>query len=892
MSQTNNDWHSLTTDQVLKKLNTDGRGLSSQEAKKRLQKFGLNELVKAQKFSLGRLFISQFKSALVYVLLVAGGISLFFGEFIDAYVIFAAVLINVVVGFIQEYKANQSLEKLNKVVLKESLVWRDGVETKIESKQLVPGDKILLVAGNRIPADARILSLNSFEVNEATLTGESWPVKKSTNVLAVGTVLAERKNMLFMGTLVVEGRAEAVIIGTGVNTEMGQITLMLKETEDEKTPLQKKLDSFAKNITKIVVAIAAALFIFGIIKNHDWAEMFTIAVAVAVSAIPEGLVISMTMILTVGMQRILKNNGLVRRLVSAETLGSTTVICTDKTGTLTEGEMAVTQIVTASHSFDFKAQSFKDIEFDDELRLMLELGFLSNDSVVQNIDDDIDDWIVLGSPTEKALLLFSAAHPQIKKLHNTYKRLQELPFDSLRKFMITRHNYDKDHDIIFVKGAPEKILSFSDKYLSSKHEEKMTKAKHKYFDDHWQLLSKNGLRVLAGGFKIVPKNFKDIESCREAPFGFTIVGIWGLSDPLRPEAKNTLLQTLKAGINTVIITGDNKFTAKTIAKELGIVVNDNSVVTGEELLKMTDEELSKRITDIKVYARVTPADKLRIIKAWQSKGEVVSMTGDGVNDAPALKAADIGVAVSSGSDVAKETADLVLLDNNFETIVMAVKQGRVIFANIRKVILYLLSDAFSEIFIIVVSIILGFPLPILAVQILWVNLVDDGFPALSLTMEPEDEEVMNQKPKKINSLLDFESKFMIFVISLITGISSLFLFWFFWKQTGNVDLARTVSFTTLALSTLFYVFSIKNLEHNFFRGHPFQNKYLNGAVILGVLAQLVAVYAPLFNNLLRTVPLGMQEWVYIISTIFVVMIIIELVKVLFITFRRKNDAQR
>ena len=867
MPKTITNWHNLTTVQTLKKLNADKNGLSSQGAEKRLEKFGLNELVKAQKFSMGRLFISQFKSALVYVLLVAGFISLFFGEFVDAYVIFAAVFINVIVGFIQEYKANESLEKLNKVVKKECLVWRDGVEKKIEAKQLVPGDVIVLAAGSRVPADARLLELNDFEVNEATLTGESWPVKKDFNPLEVGTVLAERKNMIFMGTLVVEGRAQAVVTDTGVDTEMGQITVMLKETKDEKTPLQKRLDSFAKNVTKIIILIALAVFVFGIFKDHDWAEMFTISVAVAVSAIPEGLVISMTMILTVGMRRILKNNGLVRRLVSAETLGSTTVICTDKTGTLTEGEMAVTQVVSSNYQLDLKAQSFKDIEIGSELQTMMEMGFLSNDSVVQNPDDNIDDWQVLGSPTEKALLLFSAHHPDIKALKNTYKRLEEIPFDSLRKFMITRHSYNKKYDIIYIKGAPEKILSYSTKYLDDQREVKMSKVRHKYFEEQWQTLSKNGLRVLAGGFKLVSKDFKDIEKCKESPRDFTFIGIWGLSDPLRPEAKDTLRQTLKAGINTVIITGDNKFTARTIAKELGISVTGDSVVTGDELLKMTDDELSKRIVDIKVYARVTPADKLRIIKAWQSRGEVVSMTGDGVNDAPALKAADIGVAVSSGSDVAKETADLVLLDNNFETIVMAIKQGRVIFANIKKVILYLLSDSLSEVIIIVGSLLLGIPLPLLAVHILWVNLVDDGFPALALTMEPEEEEIMNKKPEKIKSLLDFESKFMILVISFITGVSSLWLFWYFWHDTGNLDLARTVTFTSLAIITLCYVFSIKSLNYSIFKSNPFRNKYLNGAVLGGLSLQLIAIYIPFFNRVLGTVLLGWLEWQIILIVI-------------------------
>lgn len=888
MPKTNTNWHNLTNAQVLKKLNTDKKGLTSQEAKKRLEKFGLNELVKAQKFSLGRLFISQFKSALVYVLLIAGVVSFFFGEFVDAYVIFAAVFINVIVGFFQEKKANQSLEKLNKVVRKESLVWRDGVEKKIEAKELVPGDVIFLAAGDRVPADARLISLNDFEVNEATLTGESWPVKKELNVLDVGTVLAERKNMVFMGTLVAEGRSMAVITNTGVNTEMGKITVMLKETEDEKTPLQKRLDSFAKNITKIVLLIAIGLFVFGIFKDHSWAEMFTISVAVAVSAIPEGLVISMTMILTVGMQRILKNNGLVRRLVSAETLGSTTVICTDKTGTLTEGEMAVTQLVTGNHQLDLGGQSLKDIDIDTEVSTMMEIGFLSNDAAVQNPDDNIDDWKVIGSPTEKALLLFSGHHPKTKALSQDRKRIEEIPFDSLRKFMITRHSYDAKHDIVYIKGAPEKVLSYSEKYLDGKKETKMSKVRHKYFDDHWQMLSKNGLRVLACGFKLVPKTFKDIEKCKEAPSGFTFVGIWGLSDPLRLETKETLKQTFKAGINTVIITGDNKFTARTIAKELGISVTNESVVTGGELLKMTDKELNSRIVNIKVYARVTPTDKLRIIKAWQSRGEVVSMTGDGVNDAPALKAADIGVAVYSGSDVAKETADLVLLDNNFETIVMAIKEGRVIFANIKKVILYLLSDSLSEVIIIVGSLLLGMPLPLLAVHILWVNLVDDGLPALALTMELGDKEIMNKKPRKETGLLDFESKFMIGIISLITGASSLWIFWYFWHNTGNVDLARTVTFTSLALITLCYVFSIKSLEYNIFKAKPFRNKYLNVAVLGGLFLQLIAIYTPFFNRAFSTVPLTWLEWEIILGVIVVVILLIEFIKWIFIEYYKKH----
>ena len=888
MTKTKVAWYGLSSVQVLKKLNTIRKGLSSHEAAKRLATKGPNVLAEGRKFSAWRLFLSQFKSALVYILLIAGAISLVFAEFVDAYVIFAAVLINVVVGYIQEYKANQSLEKLNQVVKHESLVIRDGHETKIEAKDLVPGDIVILESGARVPADVRLLQVNSLEINEASLTGESVPVKKHVRVVSKETLLAERKNMAFMGTLVVEGRASAVVCDTGLETEIGQITVMLKETEDEQTPLQKKLNDFAKFVTKIILVIAFLMFLLGIIEGHQWVEMFTIAVAVVVSAIPEGLVIGMTMILTVGMKRILKNNGLVRKLVSAETLGSTTVICTDKTGTLTEGEMRVTQIATANNHFDLAAQSMKDTKLDKETEMLMQIAWLCNDAVVENPDNFVDYWSIIGSPTEKALLLFGGQSTAIRDTSDQYSRLEEIPFDSERKYMVTRHSYDKTRDILFMKGAPEKILDYSSKYFNKTKAAKLTKARQDAFKNQWESLSKKGLRVLAGAYKLVPKSFKGLDTCKEQPHDLIMVGIWGLSDPLRPETKETIQDTWKAGIKTVVITGDNKFTARSIAAELGIDTDKSSVVTGDELLKMSDKQLDEKITGIKVYARVTPGDKLRIIKAWQKRGEVVSMTGDGVNDAPALKAADVGVVVSSGSDVAKETADLVLLDNNFKTIVMAIKQGRVIFANIKKVILYLLSDSFSEIIIIIGSLIMRFPLPILTAQILWVNLVNDGLPALSLTMEPEDEAIMNKKPRRQKKLLDFEDKFLIITISLMTGLASLWLFYYFWQLTDNLDLARTVAFTALAISSLLYVFSIKSLEHNIFKARPFRNMYLNVSVIIGFFLQLMAVYLPFLNKYLKTVPLSWNEWQVILILVILNIIMIEIIKSLFIYFQKRK----
>lgn len=887
-SKTKIVWHSLAIEEVFKNLNAKSKGLDNSEVEARQKKYGLNLLAQAEKFSAWRLFFSQFKSALVYVLLAAGVISLIFKEFVDANVIFAAVILNVVIGFWQEKKANQSLEKLNKVVKQESIVLRASRELKIEAKFLVPGDIIILQAGDRVPADARLLEVNQLTVNEATLTGESWPRTKNLSKLEKGTVVAERDNMVFMGTLVVEGRAKAVVINTGLETEIGEITSLLKVTEDEKTPLQKNLDQFARNISKIIVGIALVVFILGLVQGQELLTMFTVAVALAVSAIPEGLVIGVTMILTIGMQRILKNNGLVRKLVSAETLGSTTLICTDKTGTLTEGEMRVTKVFSDHKLLSLSGKSAKDQKTDKSFALLQQIASLCNDASVQNFESATEDWLILGSPTEKALLLFGAADLNLKDVRRRFVRKAEIPFDSKYKYMLTRHSYDHTHDIVFVKGAPEKIFEFTNFYFSQNADKSLNKNARDEFIKVWQTLSAEGLRVLAGAYKLISKNANNIELDNLQMKDFSLAGLWALSDPLRKDTKETLDLAFQAGIKTIIITGDNKLTAAKIANELGLQVESDNILGGDDLLKMSDEELAKKISAIQVYARVTSADKLRIIKAWQARGEIIAMTGDGVNDAPALKAADIGVVVASGSDVAKEVADLVLLDNNFKTIVTAIKQGRVIFDNVRKVILYLLSDSFSEIIIIFLAMIFAWPLPIVTAQILWINLVSDGLPNLALTAEPEDEAIMDKPSiKNKKNLLDFESKFLIAVISLITAVSCLFIFWWFWKKTGDEVLARTVVFTALGLDTLFYVFSIRTLKHSIFTSHPFQNKYLNGAVVIGLLLQLAAIYVPFLNKALETVPLAWSEWQMILIFLVVVILLIEIIKHIFISYNKK-----
>ncbi len=874
-------WHTLSRAKIIQELKTSTKGLEKGEVKKRLEKYGLNILAKGQKFSFALVFFNQFKSALVYILVIAGFISLAFGKYIDAIVIFVAVFLNVIVGFIQEYKANKSLEKLNKVIKQETLVLRDGQEIVLEAQYLVPGDIVILKAGDRVPADLRLLISNNLEVNEASLTGESWPVKKKVEVLKKGVILAERNNLLFMSTLIVEGRGEGVVVETGLKTEIGKITTLLKEIRDEKTPLQKKLDKFAQNITKIVIFASSLIFVLGLIQNHPWEHMFTLSIAVAVSAIPEGLLIGMTMILTVGMQRILKSKGLVRKLIAAETLGSTTLICTDKTGTLTEGEMRVVKLSTATYQLDLLSDSFKDLKDNKEIEELMQIALLCNDSVIQNFNLSYEDLKFIGSPTEKALLISAASYLNIKKVKKEFKRREEIPFDSQRKYMVTRHRLNSKQDIIFIKGAPEKILNFSNYYLKNKKKVNLTEKSIKYFKKEYEKLSRQGLRILSGAYKIIAQKEKEL-IIDDKLEDFIFVGIWGLSDPLRPEIKRTLEKTKKAGIKTVIITGDNKFTTQKIAQDLGFQVDNESMITGEQLLKIDDQELEKRIAKIKIYARVSPSDKLRIVQAWQNKGEVVAMTGDGVNDAPAIKAADIGVVVANASDVAKETADLILLDSNFTTIVKSIGWGRVIFANIRKVILYLLSDSFSEVLIILGSLLLGLPFPLLVSQILWINLVSDGLPNLALTMEPEEEDIMSKDYQEHNKeLFGLEGKVLVGIISIVTGLSTIFLFYYFWQKTGDQVLARTVTFTALGIDTLFYVFSIRNLRENIFKSKPFRNIYLNFAILGGLLLQLMAIYLPFFNKFLNTVPLYWSEWSLILIFVFLVISTIEFIKYLF-----------
>lgn len=879
----------LTTDQTLIRLESGRTGLSAAEVQRRQSNYGLNRLPQAARASWFRVLLEQLKSPLVYVLLAAALISLALNEVIDASVILMAVVIQVAVGFIQEYKAQTSLVALQQVIALSARVVRDAREQVIDATGLVPGDIVQLQAGDKIPADMRLLELTDFAVNEAALTGESDAVQKDAQVtVAADTVIADRINLAFAGTVATKGSAIAVVTHIGQHTEVGQIAQLIKDTKEESTPLQAQLVNFAKKVSIAVVGIAIAIFLFGFFVQHNLVEMFTVAVAVAVSAIPEGLAIAVTVILAAGMQRVLQRKALVRKLVAAETLGSTNVICTDKTGTLTEGKMQVTDIVTWESDFAVVGKNLSENKGAKDVLFALRLGLLCNDAKVNNPEDMMDEWVISGNLTERALLFAGTqAGLHYATVNKTAPRLDTLPFDSARKYMVSLHREPQGR-MLYMKGAPEIILAHCQHVMVEGRSHRFDEDKQKQFEAKFLQLSQRGLRIIALAYK----DCDSAKTIAEAGLDdLVFVGYVGIKDPLRPAAKTTVAECKRAGIKTVMITGDHKLTALAIATELGIVegADASRVVEGFELDVMPQHELNKRVQDIAVYARVTPQHKYRIVQAWQSHGKVVAMTGDGINDAPAIKAADIGVALGSGTDVAKETADMVILDDNFGTIVAAVEEGRGIFDNIKKTVLYLLSDSFTEVLLVVVALVAGLPVPVTAAMILWINIVNDSFPSLAMTQEPKEPESMLEAPRgRDNRILDTEVKILIAVISLVTGLVNLGLFWSIYSRTGNIDLARTVIFLSLGLDSLLFMFSIRSLRKLIYQTKIFSNPWLVAAFVLGVVVQAVPIYVPDLQKYFGTVAIGWQEWVLVLSVIIAELALIELCKFIFLHTKAKR----
>ena len=841
-------------------------GLSSQEASARLQKFGYNEIKGRKKKSPVLIFLSQFNDFIIWVLIAATIISELMGEKADAVTIFIIIIMNGIMGFIQEYRTEKSLDALKELASPTAKVIRDGKLSIIKARELVAGDAIEVEAGDRIPADCMIISGDGLHSDESILTGESLPVEK---VLFKGNSQDKHTSLIFMGCSITSGRGRAKVIAIGMNTEMGKIADMLEGIDNQLTPLQKKLDGLGKVIVYGCLAICAAVTLVGVLRGHDFTQMFLVGVSLAVAAIPEGLPAIVTVSLAIGVQRMMKKNALVRKLPAVETLGCTNIICSDKTGTLTQNKMTVKKLFTLGRSYTITGDGYGtdgNIEYnrssvsvkDDKniTELMECFALCNNASLTKSSKRDAAE--AAGDPTEIALLVLAAKAGVAKNdIRVKYNIIKEYPFDSERKMMSVLCTYKNDR-YLFVKGAPESILKRCTWGVENGLRVEMKKGLLDRITKANNSMAEEALRVLAGAYKKLEGSSGDTDENN-----LIFLGMAGMIDPPREEVKNSIIECRTAGIVPVMITGDHKLTATAIAGQLRMMDKDSLVLTGDELEGMSDSALEKVISRIRVFARVNPSHKYRIVKCLKKQGKVVAMTGDGVNDAPAIKEADIGIAMGiSGTDVTKEASSMILMDDNFATIVSAVEEGRVIYDNIRKFIRYLLSCNIGEVLTMLIASILDLPLPLLPIQILLVNLATDGLPAMALCMEPGEKDVMLRRPRDKKESIFSDGLWgkivvrgiMIGLCTIISFTLSLILF------NGNETLAKTVCLCTLVLSQLFHVFECKSERHSVFQVGFFSNMYLFYATLSSAILLLLTVYVPQLQAIFKTQGLNILQW--------------------------------
>jgi Ca2+-transporting ATPase len=886
----------MSLERVEASLKTGLSGIGKEEAKRRLQEFGPNILQEKKGPSALRIFVEQFKNYLILVLVAATIIALFLGDFTDALVISVVIILNAILGFYQEYRAEKSIEALKKLTAPKAVVIREGDEETILASELVPGDLIMLETGERVPADIRLSECSSLEIDESLLTGESLPVKKRVEQLGVKTLpLAERKNMAFMGTIVTRGRGKGYVVSTGMKTEMGRIAELIQAVESEKTPLQIKLKDLAKKLTYIVIIICLTVFFTGILREGDIFDMFLNSVGLAVAAIPESLPAVVTITLALGVQRMAKRNAIVRKLPAVETLGSATIICSDKTGTFTRNEMTVRKIYTNNNMFDVTNVGYEPKgEFYNNnskinpnkissLSLTLTIGALCNNAELEKNAN----WHIIGDPTEGSLIV-AAEKAGIKhqKITKQYPRIGEIPFESERKAMSTIHKTPDGKEVAYVKGAAEVILNLSKFIYSDGQIRELTDKEKEEILKINQEMASEALRVLAVAYKELPNAYKEYTP-EKVENNLVFVGLVGMLDPPREEAISAVQKCKKAGIKVVMITGDNEFTANAIAKELGLLEGDGKTLTGAELEDMSDAQLDKIVQEVNVYARVSPEHKLRIVNSLKKKNHIVAMTGDGVNDAPALRKADIGVAMGiTGTDVAKEASEMILADDNFASSVAAVEEGRIIYNNIKKSIYYLLSTNIGEILIIFIGLIIGLPIPIVAVQILWINLVTDSFPALALSVDPAGEDIMLLPPRNPKEpVITRRMIYNMIVVATVMCISTLLLyssalgvFSPLGISYSNLDTARTIAFTNMAFLQLIHTFIVHSQRESIFKIRTFSNRYIILATVISSILQLAVIYIPPLQNLFHTTPLSLFELVIVVLGSSSIILATEIVK--------------
>lgn len=872
-------WHEMSTEEVLVQQKSDIRqGLSQLEAKKRLERWGSNELREKIKISPLALFLNQFKDFMVLVLVGAVLISGLLGEFLDAITIIAIIVMNGILGFVQEYRAERSLRALQKMSAPVSQVLRDSRQLQIPSRELVPGDIVFLQSGDRIPADIRFLSVQGLQVEESALTGESVSVLKTEQLIAEQEVsLGDQRNLGFMGTMVTKGAATAVVVRTGMNTEMGKIADLIQNTEAMQTPLQHRLEQLGKTLISVAIGLTLLVVAAGILHGQPAYGMFLAGVSLAVAAIPEGLPAIVTIALALGVQRMIRKKAVVRKLPSVETLGCASVICSDKTGTLTQNKMTVTQLwcegrnwTVSGNGYEpkgdiFNKQQLLDLRKNPAVRRMLQVALLCNNAELmpgnKQQKREAVDWKIKGDPTEGALVVLATkAGMNAEAMADLYRRVKELPFDSERKRMsvVVEHQGGR---LVCTKGAAD-VLVQKCRYalwqgqvrpLDDRLRQKIAAANDQ--------MAHSALRVLGMAFREIDEQVQQEEDIEK---DLIFIGLCGMIDPPRHEVADAILKCRHAGIKAVMITGDHQATAEAIANQLGMQPGKGKTIIGSQLTAMTDQQLDQKIDDIDVFARVTPEHKLRIVKSLQRNGHIVAMTGDGVNDAPAVKAADIGISMGmTGTDVTKEASALVLSDDNFATIVAAIEEGRGIYENIRKFIRYMLASNVGEILTMFIAVMLGMPLPLVPIQILWVNLVTDGLPAMALGVDSAEDDLMNQRPRPAKENIFARSMgWKIISRGILIGLCTLAAFWLTLQQS-NLQTAQTVAFATLVMAQLIHVFDCRSSKSVFHR-NIFENKYLVGAVLSSIGLLLAVIYLENLQPIFKTTPLALRDWCLIL----------------------------